>query len=95
MCVGLIYAGNYTLWTSANVERQITLFCDGGFPKMTDLSRTLIQNFIDSEFRHIDRYMCRAGYCACSPRIDPSHYGDRADEFADLSLVGKYTNYYP
>ena len=62
---------------------------------MTDLSRTLIQNFMDAEFRHIDRYMCIAPYCACSPRIEARNYGDRADEFSDLSLVGKYTQYYP
>jgi hypothetical protein len=94
MCVGLLYAGNYTLWTSANVERQINLFCDGGFPKMTDLSRTLIQNFIDAEFRHIDRYMCRKDYCPCSQRVDPINFADRASEFADLSNVGNITAYY-
>ena len=61
---------------------------------MTDLSKTLIQNFIDAEYRHIDRYMCRQEGCPCSPRVDSLNYGTRANEFKDLSNLGTVTQYY-
>lgn len=61
---------------------------------MTDLSRSLIQGFIDAEFRHVDRYMCRKDYCPCSSRVDPINFGERSKEFSDLSNVGEITEYY-
>lgn len=94
MCVGLIYAGNYTIWTANNVENQVELFCDGGFPKLTDLSKTLIQNMIDAEFHHITRYMCNTEYCPCSSLVDKIKFGDRASEFQYLSNAGSVKKYF-
>ena len=94
MCFGLIYAGNYSIWTANNVENQLKLFCDGGFPKLTDLSKTLIQNMIDAEFHHISRYMCNADYCPCSTLVDKIKFGDRASEFQFLSNAGSVKKYY-
>ena len=42
LSIPLIYAGNFSLSTAQNISSQIEIYCAGGFPQFSDLSRNTV-----------------------------------------------------
>jgi len=71
------------------------LECDGGFPKLTSISKQLVEQLNEVEYHYLDRYMCKQEYCPCSETIVAARFGERANLFStEYSNSGEVSKFY-
>lgn len=84
MCLGLLAGGFSAVAQASQLPGYVEEYCNGGFPDTALITEVYLKSFYDVEFQYIERYMCVADACPCSPEISKAMFGSRAAELDKL-----------
>lgn len=66
---------------AVNLSSNIDGYCSGSFPDLNFVTEVYLNTFFEIQHDYIERTMCQSA-CPCSPKIDPTVFGQRQEEFS-------------